>query len=249
MLADRIIQQIPSAVRKPLREIYEFTKKGSLRELHSQFIHPGSLVFDIGAHTGYYAACYLALGARVICVEPQPDCVQRLKRRFKNNHDIMIVEMGVAEETGERVLYIDANNSATATFSEKFIQYGPFKNRKWTGSKMVPVTTMDDLIREYGKPVFCKVDVEGYEPNVFKGLSTAIPSLSFEYSHSFLDDTEFCLCLLGELGQMRLNYAPTFDFTRLALKEWIDDPEYLLNEIGNSSIEYSGDIFVKFDIK
>ncbi len=247
MLADRLIQQIPSAIRRPLRDIYEFTKKDSLRELHSQFIHPGSLVFDIGAHTGYYAACYLALGARVICIEPQPFCIQRLKRRFKNNHDILIVEMGVAEEKGERVLFIDTNNSATASFSEKFIQHGPFKNRKWTGSKIVPVTTMDDLIREYGKPVFCKVDVEGYELNVFKGLSTAIPSLSFEYSRGFLDDTESCLRLLGELGKMRLNYAPTFDFTRLALKEWIDDPEYLLTVISNSSIEYSGDIFVKFE--
>jgi hypothetical protein len=44
-----------------------------------------------------------------------------------------------------------------------------------------------------------------------------------------------------------MNYAPTFDFTRLALREWINDPQDLLVEIANSSIEYSGDIYVKFD--
>ena len=106
---------------------------------------------------------------------------------------------------------------------------------------------MDDLIHEYGKPVFSKIDVEGYEPNVLKGLSDAIPCISFEYTQSFLDDSQYCLDLLGKLGHMRLNYAPTFDFTRLVLREWIDDPQDLLVEINNSSIEYSGDIFVKFD--
>jgi FkbM family methyltransferase len=247
MLADRIIQQIPSSIRRPLREFYEFSKKGSLRTLLSQFIQPGTLVFDIGAHTGYYAACFVDLGARVVCVEPQPYCIQKLTRRFKNYPDLMIVEMGLAEEGGERVLHIDTRNSVTASFSEKFISQGPFKNRRWAQEIIVPVITLDDLILEYGKPVFCKIDVEGYEPNVLKGLSNAIPCISFEYTQSFLDDARNCLDLLGKLGPMRMNYAPTFDFTRLALREWIDDPRDLLVEIDNSSIEYSGDIYVKFD--
>jgi hypothetical protein len=42
MLADPIIQQIPSSIRKPLREFYEFSINSSLRKLHSQFIKPGS---------------------------------------------------------------------------------------------------------------------------------------------------------------------------------------------------------------
>ena len=131
MLADRIVQQIPSTIRRPLRELYEFSKKGSLRALLSQFIQPGTLVFDIGAHTGYYAACFVDLGARVVCVEPQPYCIQKLKRRFRNHQDVKIVEMGLADESGERVLHIDSKNSATATFSKKFISQGPFKNRLW----------------------------------------------------------------------------------------------------------------------
>ena len=247
MFADRIIQQIPSSVRRPLREFYEFSKKGSLRELLSQFIHPGTLVFDIGAHTGYYADCFLSLGAKVVCVEPQPYCIQKLKQRFSNTPDIKIIEMGLAENVGKRILHIDSKNSATATFSEKYIQQGPFKNRVWTQEIIVPVTTLDDLISEYGKPDFCKIDVEGYEPNVLQGLNTAIPHISFEYTQGFLDDTECCLDLLDKLGVMRLNYAPTFDFTRLALKKWTNNRKDLLAQISNSSIEYSGDIFVMYD--
>ena len=247
MFADRIIQQIPTSIRKPLREFYEFSKTGSLRELLSQFIHPGTLVFDIGAHTGYYADCFLSLGAKVVCVEPQPYCIQKLKHRFSNIPDIKIIEKGLAENVGERNLHIDLKNSATATFSENYIRHGPFKNRVWAQEIIVPVTTLDDLTREYGKPDFCKIDVEGYEPNVLQGLNTAISYISFEYTQGFLDDTKCCLDLLDKLGDMRLNYTPTFDFTRLVLKKWTNNQNDLLARISNSSIEYSGDIFVRFD--
>lgn len=96
MFADRIIQQIPFSIRRPVRNVYEFSKKGSLRALLSQFIQPGTLVFDIGAHTGYYAERFLDLGAFVLCVELQPYCIQKLKQRLRDVSDIKILEMGVA---------------------------------------------------------------------------------------------------------------------------------------------------------
>ena len=244
MFADRIIQQIPYSIRRPLRDIYEYSKKGALRELHSQFIQPGSLVFDIGAHTGYYADCFINLGAKVVCVEPQPYCVQKLKRRFSDVSAIEILEMGVAERSGELNLYIDLDNTATATFSEKFMKLGPFKNRHWGGEKIVPVTTLDDLIAEYGVPGYCKIDVEGYEPNVIQGLNTPIPFISFEYFQAFLCDTERCLNHLEKLGEISMNYAPTFDFTTLKLKKWTQNKGELFSEIMKSSFEYSGDVFV-----
>ena len=246
MLKDRFIQLIPYSVRKPLRAIYENSKKDSLRKLHSQFIPPGTLVFDIGANIGFYAESFLDLGARVICVEPQPYCIKQLKQRFGDNPDVKMLELGVAEKRGELVLHIDSKNNTTATFSDRFIQHGPFKNRNWGVKIKVPVTTLDDLIREYGVPGYCKVDVEGYEVNVLEGLSTPIPTISFEYYQGFLDDTQRCLNHLEDLGEIRLNYAPTYDFTRLALKDWTHNKEELLAKIKNSSLEYAGDIFVKF---
>lgn len=155
--------------------------------------------------------------------------------------------MGLAESKGELILHIDSSNSATATFSDKFIMQGPFNNRHWGESITVPVTVLDDLIYKYGKPGFCKIDVEGFELDVLRGLNTSIPCISFEYNHGLLDDTELCLNHLEQFGEMRLNYAPTFDFTRLAIKKWTSNKQELLDKIRDSSIEYSGDIFVKFD--
>jgi len=246
MLIDRLVQLVPYSIRYPLRKFYEFSKKSSLRELNSRFIAPGSLVFDIGANTGFYAEIFLYLGAKVICVEPHPYCIEELKKRFRNVPDIKILEMGVAENKGEIVLHIDSENNATASFSEKFITQGPLKNRHWGKELVVPVTTLDDLIDEYGKPVYCKIDVEGYELNVLEGLSTTIPYISFEYTKELLDDAERCLNRLEKLGEVRLNFTPAFDFTRLALKEWTQNKDELLAEIRKSSFEYAGDIYVMF---
>jgi FkbM family methyltransferase len=69
--------------------------------------------------------------------------------------------------------------------SEKWIsrveQSGRFrKSVTWTDWQDVETTTLDSLISEYGVPHYLKVDVEGFETSVFRGLHTAISYLSFE---------------------------------------------------------------------
>ena len=45
-------------------------------------IQEGDLVFDIGANVGDMTALYLELGARVVSVEPQEECLKSLDLRF-----------------------------------------------------------------------------------------------------------------------------------------------------------------------
>ena len=44
------------------------------------------------------------------------------------------------------------------------------------------MTTLDILIEKFGVPKFIKIDVEGYELEVLKGLSHSIHLISFEYT-------------------------------------------------------------------
>ena len=53
---------------------------------------------------------------------------------------------------------------------------------EWADHAVVPVTTLDALIDRYGLPAFCKIDVEGFEEAVVRGLSRPIPSVSFEFT-------------------------------------------------------------------
>ena len=46
------------------------------------FVSRDSLVFDIGANEGYHTRYFLALGASVIAVEPNPACAENLRQIY-----------------------------------------------------------------------------------------------------------------------------------------------------------------------
>jgi hypothetical protein len=52
---------------------------------------------------------------------------------------------------------------------------------RWDRTVDIRVSTFDDLIGKYGEPAFCKIDVEGYEAEVVRGLSKPLRTLSFGY--------------------------------------------------------------------
>jgi len=58
--------------------------------LYAQFIRPGDLVFDVGAHVGDRVASFRRLGARVIAVEPQPALYRTLRLLFGRDANITL---------------------------------------------------------------------------------------------------------------------------------------------------------------
>ena len=50
-----------------------------LRALYGEFVAPGDLAFDIGAHVGNRTRALVALGCRVVAVEPQPAVAATLR--------------------------------------------------------------------------------------------------------------------------------------------------------------------------
>lgn len=75
-------------------------------------------------------------------------------------------------------LYICKDAPGISTFSEKYkINFPDYRYDK---KEKVQVVTLDDLIKEYGLPKYCKIDVEGFEWKVLKGLTRPIPYVSIE---------------------------------------------------------------------
>lgn len=164
-----IIQQKLEAKYLPLRINF-----------YRQFIKPNDLVFDVGANVGNRVLPLLECGARVVAVEPQPSCVQILKDKFQNK--ITIESVGLSEKEGELEMAI-ATDTTVSSFSKDYIDKTKdrFEYSQWVDTIKVPVTTMDNLISIHGTPRFCKIDVEGFELEVLKGLHSKIPIISIEY--------------------------------------------------------------------
>jgi hypothetical protein len=107
-------------------------------------------------------------------------------------------------------MYIDPGNPTVGTLSAEWIamlqQDASFAAVHWKTATTTPVTTLDALIEQYGRPAFCKIDVEGYELAVLRGLSQPLPALSFEYIPAALELAYGCLERLGQLGRYEFNY-------------------------------------------
>ena len=187
---------------------------GRLQRFYAPFIQPGDLCFDVGAHVGNRVLAWRRLGARVVAVEPQPHLAQLLQRWYGRDPDVTILSLALGARPGSAALYVDHRNPTVGTLSAGWMaavqQDRSFAGVHWEKTADVPVTTLDALIEQYGVPAFCKIDVEGFELEVLRGLCCALPVLSFEYIPAAIEVAYGCLERLEELsdkqGRYEFNY-------------------------------------------
>lgn len=184
---------------------------GRLRRLYRHFIEPGDLCFDIGAHVGNRSRAWTSLGAKVIAVEPQPHFVTWLRWLFRHQPLVTLLPKAVGAQPGTATLHVSRLTPTVSTLSADWIttvkKDPSFAHVIWDSKITVPVVTLDELIDRYGRPAFCKIDVEGYELDVLKGLSQPLPALSFEVVASAKNLALACLQQLSQLGSYQYNYA------------------------------------------
>src|SRR5574342_110332 len=81
---------------------------------YRDFLGPGDLGFDLGAHVGSRVRAWRRLGVRVVAVEPQPDCLRILRLLFGRDPGVTIVPNAVGARPGWARLKL---SSATPTVS------------------------------------------------------------------------------------------------------------------------------------
>jgi FkbM family methyltransferase len=216
---------LPDAARsKHLEEVFY----RSLLEERSN-----GLIFDVGANAGAKTAIFSKIANKVISVEANPTAARVLKQRFHKNKRVHVVEKacGACDET--RLMYFFKDADAYNTLSEKWrdalangpdgaVGRPPLVSNIATG---VSVTTLDKLINVYGLPSYIKIDVEGFELEVIKGLSRRVPMLSFECNLPvFKAETLKIINLLSELAPSGLyNFTVTEPPFKFEEREWISN--------------------------
>jgi FkbM family methyltransferase len=222
-----------------------------------QFINPGDLVFDVGANVGKKTDLYLACNARVVCIDPQPSCLQVLQERFAHNQSVIIEPVGLAQNPGILTLFICPKADTISTFSREWQQpHCRFFNQGYVWDETpieVPVTTLDCLIAQHGRPAFCKIDVENFEYEVLQGLSQPIKYLSFEFAAEVLHNTKKCVDHLASLGYTKFNFAIA-ENPALALPQWVTAQEIMIiieDVAKNNNWKYMwalwGDVYAHYD--
>jgi FkbM family methyltransferase len=180
-----------------------------------------AIIFDIGANVGFYTKVFCELADKVVAVDPDERNQRILRIRFSKRKKVAIVSKAVASSTGEATFYMEAPGSGFNTLSSKWVHVLEDKHtsrfsgdQKFDKPVTVRTTTLDLLMAEFGCPDFLKIDVEGFELEVLKGLKEHVPCLSFECNlPEFRQETIECIEILRNLNAGYVfNYINGYEF-------------------------------------
>ena len=224
----RFIEKFDSLVKLRYGRMYRSARDKSFKEYITQqddfyrkllgASHP--LIFDIGANIGDHTDIFRHVCKQVICVEPDATNYRILKARFPGKR-VTILRKAVSDKNGIAEFHIESEGSAYNTLSEKWVTILEDKDltrydrpTKFVDTVQVETVTLDNLIQQYGKPDFIKIDVEGFELAVIKGLTQAVPLIAIECNlPEFLDETLAIIAYLNNLDNRYVfNYGGEHQF-------------------------------------
>jgi FkbM family methyltransferase len=158
-----------------------------------KIIRPGDVVFDVGAHYGYYTLLSSALTGpkgKVFAFEPSPGNIPRLKKHLDINHcdNVEVIELALSDHEGTARFDNQAGSGTGHLAPEGRIE--------------VHITSLDAISVRLPVPNVVKIDCEGAEVEVLKGgektIHAAKPAIFLSTHGDALKQT--CFSLLNSWG-------------------------------------------------
>jgi len=146
--------------------LLSFVPPPSQRKLFKQLIKEGNVVIDVGANIGGYTLFFAKLvgeHGKVIVFEPVKDLFRILKFNVENaGYRNVICEMKAVSDS-EYVANIALSDT---NIGDNRVQYGNFETKS-----TIICTSLDKYLKNKNLRInFIKIDVQGYEYKVFKGM-------------------------------------------------------------------------------
>ena len=145
----------------------------------------GGHIVDVGANVGYTARLFaraLELPYRVYAFEPDATNFRRLTRYAKDDRIVPLLSA-----VGEREGTVELWHNDQHPGDHRVVTSG--------GTSIVPITTIDAFARTLDHPIrFVKIDVQGYEPAVLRGMRETLHGdvvVALEYAPEMIRESGF----------------------------------------------------------
>ncbi|MCU7805946.1 MAG: FkbM family methyltransferase [Candidatus Thiodiazotropha sp. (ex Lucinoma borealis)] len=203
---------------------YNVHHQNSGEELFVKSLKDAKTCVDIGANQGQYASILLKhTNANILSFEPNPLVFEVLSKLSEKHPDrLTAVNKGVADKPGTLTLHhgvdvsIHGGDTGFASFSEEIKQI-PRVRRANSHSTPVDVIRLDDY--ELPDEIdLIKIDVEGFEYEVLKGMKNIIKQKRVKYiqleynSHQFYRGHN-----LADLTKLMPEYENSYRLSRYKL--------------------------------
>jgi len=137
-------------------------------------LHPGGVFFDVGANVGFFAmlaARIVGPTGRAVAFEPVPANVEQVRANARRNRldNVTVLELAAGAIEGSATLSLAAHPGGAALASVATVP-DPI------GSIVVAVASVDGLLAagRVPPPDVVKIDVEGAEEEVLRGMATTL---------------------------------------------------------------------------
>jgi len=179
------------------KEMFQFgiRERGSTKMMQS-ILNKSQVVVDLGANIGYYVLIEAQVVSKVYAIEPIAENYDAMVNNVKlNKYDnVETFKMAIGDEVKTIRMYLsDKPNLHT------------IKNIEGAETIDVPMETLDYFLKGKENPDIVRMDVEGYESEIIKGMTETLRNMKkgswlFIEIHDTCNDVEGMLKTIKDAG-------------------------------------------------
>ncbi len=138
----------------------------------SRYCRPDGVLWDIGANVGIITARFVNPEYQLQAIhafEPNPEMFARFRALFAESHIVHGHNIALSSGSGQRLLHVPSGCSCMGSLA-------PDHHQRKGATFSVDCCTGDELVGSRGvpPPTLVKIDVEGHEEDVLKGMENIL---------------------------------------------------------------------------
>ena len=153
-----------------------FAEAGAEAGFMREFLRPGDVFFDVGAHVGALSLLAVSLGARVVAFEPDPVNAALLRA----NVPVAVVHEVAVGDSDAHCVYLERWHDHSG--DHRVHRIGEAQHQDGVEMVARQMVRLQAFV-ERERPRLVKVDAQGWEPRVVDGMGGAnVPAVIVEHS-------------------------------------------------------------------